>query len=285
MNHRKKTSLQNKKTHTPVFQRVFLSAFKKLRKPGSLTVETAVVLPLFLFAMVSLLYMNEVIRSSDIVNERLHQCARKLSGYAYAAEKASLGEALGGSLSGIALSSTYAAGDVESSLDNASALKGSFSWLYSKFMEKDIIDLVAVQDIRIPYDITGSGRMSVIDRARVHAFTGYDVNNTGGSENTGEETVYITPTGSVYHKSRNCSHLKVSPRSVSPGALESLRNSGGGKYYECEFCHKSGSSVYYVTDFGDRYHTTLECQGLKRDVRAVPLSQAGGRTPCKTCGR
>ncbi len=257
------------------------------RRRGSLTVETAVVLPLFMFAMVSLMSFCEVIRGSDIVAAVLHQNARKMAVYAYAADKTGIVSHLPSALSGIAMSYTYVDGQVQDKLGDAGVKDRSVSYLGSKVMEDDIIDFVAVREVRLPFDLWGIGTFSVADRARVHAFTGYDPAGRNVEEGEDdEELVYITPTGSVYHSSRNCPHLKVTPRLVQAGALEGARNSQGGKYYPCEYCRKvQGVSTYYVTDYGDRYHTTLNCQGMKRDVRLVPVSEAEGRSPCKTCGR
>ena len=65
--------------------------------------------------------------------------------------------------------------------------------------------------------------------------------------------------------------------------VSSLRNASGGKYSPCEKCGGDGSVIVYVTNEGDRYHNTIECSGLKRSVRCVPLSEAGGRSPCSRC--
>ncbi len=258
---------------------------KKKRLRGSLTVEAAMVVPIFLFALISLIYLNEAIRTSDIVAQRLHQNARKMAVYAYAADKAVPGIEMG-SLGGIAVSYAYVDGDVSKCLHKEGALSPGITWLRSEVMKNDIIDLVAQEQMKLPYDFMGALGLSITDRARVHAFTGFDPMH-GMTEEAGgdEEIVYITPSGSVYHRSRNCSHLKVTPKPVGSDSLGALRNSSGGKYYECEYCaSKKAQGVYYVTAYGDRYHTSLDCQGLKRDVIAVPVSKAGGRGPCKTCG-
>ncbi len=272
-----KKPLSGQKKRSKGFWRVF---------PGTLTVECAVVLPLFLFAMVSFLYVNEIIRCSDIVCSRLHQNARSMAVYAYAAGKAGMtdvGEGAG-RLAGAVISTAAAGSDVNAALSREKADGVSTSFLRSKVLENDLIDLVATEEIKLPCHVAGMGSIKVMDRARVHAFTGFDPTGQPGRDpGEDEEIVYITPTGTVYHRSRNCPHLNVTAKAVDGAAMEKKRNRSGGKYYECEYCRKKGGQgVYYVTDYGDRYHTNVNCQGLKRDIMAVPISQAG-RPPCKTC--
>lgn len=265
----------------------FSGAKKCFSLPGTLTVETAVVLPLFLFAMVSLLYINETLRYSNIVQEQLHESAKAMSAVAYGEDKLTKGAAGvgGGILSGVAISQTYVASRVSTSLVKAGIEPKSISYLRSKYNDKGIIDLVAVEELNLPFDLFGIGSFRFVDRARIHAFTGYEPGIISDGERDDEEIVYITASGEVYHRNRNCPHLNIKPSAILASEIEKKRNSSGGKYYPCEYCQAAkGGSTFYVTAYGDRYHTTVACQGLKRDVRAIPLSQVGGRRACKTCG-
>ncbi len=124
-------------------------------------------------------------------------------------------------------------------------------------------------------------------RARVRAWTGRT--GSGGEEDEGEdsgeeETVYVTVTGKVYHRDENCSHIKLSVQTVSRDSLKTKRNASGGKYHACEKCGGGSSDSVYVTVFGDRYHSSLSCSGLKRSVKEVPVSQVKGWRACSKCG-
>ena len=93
-------------------------------------------------------------------------------------------------------------------------------------------------------------------------------------------------TGKVYHKSYQCTHLKLAIRAGNVSDVADLRNEYQGKYYPCEKCKaKSASGMIYYTASGDRYHASLGCSGLKRNIRAVKLSEVGGRGACSRCGR
>lgn len=105
------------------------------------------------------------------------------------------------------------------------------------------------------------------------------------AENT-EQMVYITATGSVYHKSRECSSLRPSVRKVNRSFVESGRNNSGAIYYPCERCIEGDTALgdVYITDYGNRYHEDATCPGLKRTIREIPLSEVKDRRACKKCG-
>ena len=101
-----------------------------------------------------------------------------------------------------------------------------------------------------------------------------------------EEMVYKTPGGEVYHKSRDCTYLKLSVHMVSAAELPNCRNESGGKYGPCEYCvrKESPGRMVYIADYGISYHNSRNCQGLKRTVMAVPLSHTEGLRCCSRCG-
>jgi hypothetical protein len=104
-----------------------------------------------------------------------------------------------------------------------------------------------------------------------------------------DETVYITQTGKVYHKSLDCTYLKLSISQVKFGDVDSLRSEDGGKYYACEGCSSgrafSATDTVYLCDYGNRFHSTRTCKKIKRSIQEVSLSEAGGRLPCSKCGK
>lgn len=114
----------------------------------------------------------------------------------------------------------------------------------------------------------------------IRHWTGYD-----RSEESEEELVYITKTGTVYHRSIQCKHLQVSVREVAFRDISRYRNQSGGKYYPCEYCVKNscGNKVY-ITPEGDRYHSTRSCSSLLRFIRQVKISEVEDtHRPCKSC--
>lgn len=100
-----------------------------------------------------------------------------------------------------------------------------------------------------------------------------------------EEKVLITDTGYCYHYIHACPALNVRPKKVAFSNVTALRNDGGAKYYPCEFCvkNKPEQDECYITPDGDRYHFDGKCQGLKRTILTVGISEVGKRRECKRC--
>ena len=222
---------------------------------GSITVETALVLPIFLFAMLSVMYLTDAVRISADNTARLSEQAYTYAKYAYLGNRAA-------DMGGLS-----AAVDIINGGD-------------------DIIDLVQRYTIDVPFDLLDTYDPGIIDRVRVRAFTGYDNAKHGGiSDKPPDELVYVTEYGSVYHRSLGCSHLRFNIRSADSSRISSERANDGSRYYPCEHCASKGGTpaLLYITDDGNRYHTTLSCPDLKRTIREVPLSEVS-LPPCSECG-
>ena len=118
-----------------------------------------------------------------------------------------------------------------------------------------------------------------------HAWTGYDLTDGFENEEITEEMVYVTERGEKYHRDIDCRYLHVSARSVGFEEAKGLRNKDGSRYGACEYCGEgiAGGNVF-ITDYGNRYHSRVDCAGLKRKIYTIPISEVGGRGPCSGCG-
>lgn len=200
---------------------------------ASMTLEAALVLPLFLFAVLNLMSFIETYRLQSNWNMILHQSAKEL--------------ALVGDIAG----------------------------------ENEYIDLVYPYKMAPYVSLIGFGDFWMYSRMRTRAWTGYDVEVVCSEE---EDIVYITEYGEVYHLTKSCSYLKLSIRAVDKEAIKELRNANGACFYLCEECGTKCTNTVYVTSYGNRYHATLQCGSLKRNIQEIPLSEIGNRNPCKKCG-
>ncbi|MCD8097772.1 MAG: hypothetical protein LUE31_07035 [Lachnospiraceae bacterium] len=146
------------------------------------------------------------------------------------------------------------------------------------------IELYDYDTARTPFSALAFGSRSVLRHVKIRAWVGY----TGESFDAGggEQIVYRTPDGEVYHLSCDCSYLALSVRSLVFSALSEERNDSGSRYTACEYCVGDGAAnaLVYITDYGDCYHNSRSCRGLKRTVMGVPLSEVSGLRCCSRCG-
>lgn len=256
-----------------------------LRLKASITVESALVLPLFFLTITVLAGMLDLYRTGILIQSALCEGAKELGMYAYCRD----GEA--GSPVGIVDSSVcavYGAWKVREKLkgEQLSGIQGGIngiSLLGSKW-ENGIIILHASFFYKSPVSFLQMFPVKIEICGQARAWTGYH-GETYGGERT-EELVYITDFESVYHTSEECTHLELTVHSVSPDSIGTRRNIYGEEYYPCERCadsEETGAYVY-ITDTGNKYHTDAACGGVIRHVKAVKKSEIQNLQPCNRCG-
>lgn len=144
-------------------------------------------------------------------------------------------------------------------------------------LNSGVVDIVGSYNIRLPFY---GGTIEVLSRAKTKDWTGLSVTDL-------EEMVYVTKTGTVYHKSLSCSHLNLKISQCEFGSAVSGNNINNKKYKKCLTClygKKINSGTVYITEYGDKYHISLECSGLTRSIEKIPLSQVKDKKPCSKCG-
>ena len=128
--------------------------------------------------------------------------------------------------------------------------------------------------------------VGVYNHVKVHAWTGTEFPDNGGEQGETEPMVYVTASGSVYHKNPGCSYLNVSLKQIPGSSAKSASNKYGEHYSACEICsrNQNPAGVVYVTEQGNRYHNLESCSGLKRSVRLVKASSVSEMGACSRCG-
>lgn len=280
----------------------------RLNLSASMTVEAALVLPLFLFFIAQILYLFDMVRLQSNMLAALHETGTQISEYAYylryggdAAEQGGfhsevLQSVLGGNeWTSLVASETYVRDSVAKQLGKDwlanSCIEGGssgISYLQSGILSgDDIVELVADYRIKPFIPMFGVQSMSAQARYYGHAWVGYSGGaDDSGGENAEEEkqTVYITPTGVVYHENANCTYLKPSVRTIAAAELVSVRSQDGSKYYACERCKPTPSGSVVITSEGNRYHSSTACTAIQRDIQAVSLSDIKNtRRACSKC--
>lgn len=262
-------------------RKVFLWILKKSTRGhqrASLTVEAAVVLPVFLLTVASILGILDIYRIQSLLKVSLHQSAMELGMYAYAGQNG-LDSPVGGAISS-GLCIAYAKRNLPDFEENIKVSLGRTS------CRGDVIVLKAEMIYKLPVSVVPLPALRFTNEVIVNSWVGWDVSRkTSGGEIQWEEMVYVSETESVYHTSPTCTHIDLSIHAGREGDVKKLRNEYGEKYHSCEKCgnHSDSGTVYY-TEKGNCYHTSEGCSGLKRTVRLVKKSDLPGLHQCQRCG-
>lgn len=253
---------------------------------GSITVEAAVILPLFACFFSLLLFYFQIMKVEISVQSALEQTGRILAVYA---EKEAYQEVDDLKYLSIAKGMVYS--ELREDTVIAQFVKGGalgISLLNSEF-QGDYILLKANYVMKFPIKLFGGKDFWISQKTRLRKWTGWH----SLSINSEEETVYVTMYGEVYHLRRSCPYLDLSIQKISAQELVSIRNANGGRYDECELCGMGidlKESIYskqelYITNYGDKYHFSVTCNGLKRSIFQIKLSQVGGMAGCRKCSK
>lgn len=277
------------------------------KSKASLTIEASLVLPVFIFGILTFIYLLQITILQNNLQEAITNVALDLGKYGYVHEDiknpntgnegleeegdSSLQKVIAGTIDSLYLKEALSK-EINVEAINSSVIKNGFNGIYTYFStymeEEDEIDIILNYDIELPLPFISLNDFTTVQRVKLRSWDGYHPGSESEDEtNSDDKNVYITPTGSVYHTSANCSHIKLSIRSVPGGHVKDLRNESGGKYKSCERCCPGAgpASTVYITSTGDRYHNHKDCSGLKRTVIQVPLSEVEDRNPCKKCGQ
>ena len=154
------------------------------------------------------------------------------------------------------------------------------SLLTSEF-DGDYILLKANYRVKFPIKLFGIIDFSVTQKTRFRKWTGWH----SVEETKGELFVYVTEHGEVYHLRKSCPYLDLSIRCTLIEEIPKLRNENGEKYIKCQLCKENEmeKEKVYITDYGNKYHSSINCTGLKRMIYQKKRSELGGMSRCVKC--
>lgn len=121
-------------------------------------------------------------------------------------------------------------------------------------------------------------KFPIVRQVVLRSFTGREKEGIQDPE-AGTETetkVYITTNGKVYHIKRDCTYIQLSIKTASAENITEERNANGGKYSPCSKCgaiQKKEGNIY-ITEYGELYHALISCSSLKRTVQVVTITSA-----------
>lgn len=288
----------------------YLSASFKI--DGSMTVEAAIVIPIYFFCLTILLYFIFILNFQNLLHQNILNTAMDISRYSYAVDRVSniinqtdsknkeesktnFSEQLSdlsiteslirGGITGVYAYHKILDSNVKKMATNLGIYDGlsGINMLESDYSKQEYVDFAIAYTVRIPMVSSRIYKLSFINRCYFRNFIGKSIDI---KSNQLKDVVYITKTGRVYHIYNDCSHIDLSVVTVAYSLIPSLRNEGGGKYKKCAKCVKGEitekNNVLITTD-GDKYHLNKNCSGIIRHVVTAEISQIGNRTLCKRC--
>lgn len=272
--------------------KIFRGKISRGKVNGSMTVEAAVVLPLFLFFFLNMGCAIEIIRLHGNLELALCDVGNRMAVYGcMAGEKDAESAKVLHKLTDIGVSYTYVKGEIkdyvgEDYLEQSPMAGGADGLVFLEsdiFTEQDEIELIVTYKVQPFVAIVGFKPFRMANHYYGHLWNGYRLPEEKQETET-EDIVYVTETGKVYHEQLNCSHLSLSIREVSHGEAYRLRNENGERY---ELCHKCGREtvrgMVYITLDGTGIHNNRNCPGLKRTIKTILRKDAGGYRPCRRC--
>lgn len=241
--------------------------------------ETALVLPLFMFCLFNITALFEMLHIHSVLDCALSQVGKEISTYAYFQEF----------YENTLLTEVYVRERVieivgRDKIQNSLIVGGTAGitlWRTEVNEQNDVIDMVMTYRVKPWFAFGNVGEMVLMNRCFIKAYTGFEREDLTGDE----AKYYIADTGEVYHLNRACTHLLLSISAIKIQDLDNARNMYGTRYSPCEVCFDeyNGDEQLYITDQGDRYHAYISCPGLKRTIYVITASEIGNRPLCLRC--
>lgn len=255
--YKKSKPMQYRKRERRTFFLPFLSR-------GSLTLEAAIISPVIIGIFLIFCYFFLYLYQDAVLKEKLENMARE---YAHTAETSCSVYSLKYQLS--------------NQLPDSMQSKTLFLAESDLNADDDWMDFRVYYQVRFPGLGLIKQQYYMADRVRVRIWTGKDMLET-------EQKVYITLTGTVYHTSRDCTYLSPQTVKADVSELDTLRNKNGEIYHACKECCDEdvpNGGYVYVTEYGNRYHRSLNCSYLNHCILEVNLSDVQDRKECSKCSR
>lgn len=251
------------------------------RAAGSLAVEAALSLWIFILFVICLMMPMEFVRVQLRMQKALEEELRARC------VSLALEEALETGTTDIRRAADlYLEPSAWGWLDHSCVVGGRSGVQISWAEEGRRVELNAGYYVQIPFSIAGARQFYLKNNCSGCLWSGLSLADTAGEDNEGAHgvLVYVTPYGQAFHWYRDCKSLDVEVWSIPMEELEDIRNKDGSKYYPCQYCcdGKAQTSVW-ITGYGVRYHEDRMCSRLSRTVLEISMDEVAGRHLCETC--
>lgn len=252
-------------------------------KEGAVSLEASLAFPIILTLFITLFWLLQIFWVHTEIEASLYTTGHEIVATSYAFSslfsKDNLDADVMEELKRVVFNETFVGNKIRKSL--AGKRTKYLNILLSDVKKTNDIDIKVTYLVKPIISIPGIEGVWLTNHFYSKAYVGdYSLR----SKEREDVIVYITKTASVYHTSLSCSSLKSTVEQVTKDNIWSARNKDGSKYYPCSKCeHSDSQMVVFITPYGTRYHSTVNCSELKADIYAVKLSEVEGKRKCRLC--
>lgn len=272
---------------------------------GSLTVETALCLPVLLFAAYFLMLPLKVMEAQRRLQNVMEASVKDLTQAAYVSRLsqdlvkenavADAAQILDAAKAGAAREKIIQAGmnkPLEHPKFRGNSSKGSIAGTENELIQMELEYEVSFS---VPIFHMSPVRLSSVAsrRAWVGAeggrgraqYSGQQAEDGWDRDSEGNIIVYIGKNGTRYHRNKNCHYINNQLKAVDGTSVDELRSSSGAKYRPCASCRPKKTGTVYIFEEGRSYHAKTDCKSIISYAKAVKLEDVKGLGPCTYCSK
>ena len=263
-----------------IFKKFFTRKRAAFSASASLTLEAALVLPLFLYAGIVLMMPFRIMDIQRQVQAWAEHTSEAISETAciskYGKEESVWNTA-----------AAYAYAEVEMRVRLKNLPVQRVSLLRSSLLEDgETIDLVLDYEIKLPFSVFGLSNVKQTVRSCRRAWVGTEGRRGSGDRGEEDDTiVYVGKNSTRYHVTSTCHYLYNNLSAVPISDIENRRNQSGGRYAPCARCGDGTNSTVYIMPSGRHYHTSMSCSAIQAYVKAVVKSEVEYLGACSYCSK
>lgn len=216
-----------------------------------MTVEAAIVLPLFIFCVIAVLSPLEWLDAHRKMQTEAEQVCEKMSLYAYM------------------LGNQVEIADEE----------GNIIW-NMEHREKIPFFHSLIKETTISVSAKRRGWIGLNGKLKSRN-ENFKINENEEEE----EMVYVGMGMTRYHPYRDCHYLHNEYQEIPLEQAQLMKKDDGRRLSACASCAKKMNvgSIVYVTEYGRHYHSSKKCKAMVTYVRKVPLSKVSHLGECSAC--
>lgn len=267
---------------------------------GSLTLEAAIILPLYMFFLITILYILNILHIQNVFQAAMEEASRKINSYAYVAEqfeklkeeeRNTVGSYDAGfvlnlaknQVSKITISNSFLTDRIKNIADS-SYIKNGYKGIIISFEGNDLseyVDFNISYMVKLPFLPSDIFLIPVTQRCYFKPFVGTDIAEKKGDFT---EYVYITATGSVYHNTPYCTYLNRYYDVVTEDQINVTWDTAEG-YHACPHCayNQPIGPTSFLCPGRKVYHNRTDCIYIETYIYKIPKDQTGNMPMCSRC--